>query len=105
MSKEFGAGQLDPEIADLMGIAAAGPQAKPEFPQLFQDGPAVENRKLRKSTPQDLRFQTKLEEAPKPSSGQELLKLLGEQGEQGKGARAAHPVRRHRTQTVGSAGA
>ena len=88
MSKEFGAGQLDPEIADLMGIAAAGPQAKPEFPQLFQDGPAVEKQQAEKvdTSRKTFEFQTKLEEAPKPffQDKNYYKKLLGEQGEQGK---------------------
>ena len=88
MSKEFGAGQLDPEIADLMGIAAAGPQAKPEFPQLFQDELAVEKQQAEKvdTSRKTFEFQTKLEEAPKPffQDKNYYKKLLGEQGEQGK---------------------
>jgi hypothetical protein len=88
MSKDFGSGQLDPEIADLMGIAPAGPQARPEFPQLFQDEPAIEKQPTEQvdTSRRTFEFQTKLEEASKPFFHDKnyYKKLLGEQGEHGK---------------------
>ena len=88
MSKDFGSGQLDPEIADLMGIAADKPPAGPEFTDLFQGAPAVDKQQAEKvdTTRKTFEFQTKLEEAAKPffQDKNYYKKLLGEQGEQGK---------------------
>ncbi len=71
-----------------MGIAPAAPQAKPEFTQLFQDGPAVEKQAAEQvdTSRKTFEYQTKLEEAAKPffQDKNYYKKLLGEQGEQGK---------------------
>ena len=88
MSRDRDSEQLDPEIADLMGIAPAGPQAKPELSELFQGAAPVEKQQADKidTSRKTFDFQTKLEEAPKPffQDKNYYRKLLGEQGEQGK---------------------
>ncbi len=88
MSKDFGSGQLDPEIADLMGIAAPKAEAKPEFTDLFQDAHPLEKQQAERvdTARKTFEFQTKQEEAPKPffQDKSYYKKLLGEQGEQGK---------------------
>ncbi len=88
MGKDFGSGQLDPEIAELMGIAPAEPQARPEYQQLFQHEPAVEKKPAEQvdTSRKTFEFQSKLEEAAKPFFHDKnyYKKLLGEQGEQGK---------------------
>jgi hypothetical protein len=88
MSKDFGAGPLDPEIADLMGITAPAAAAKPEFTDLFQEELSVEKQQAEKidTTRKTFEFQSKLEEAPKPYFADKnyYKKLVSETGEKGK---------------------
>ena len=88
MSMDYGSGQVDPEIADLMGIPAAQPAEKPEFSELFAGEVAVEQQDAESVdvTRKSFAVQTAFEENPKPffSDKNYYRTLLGDEGEPGK---------------------
>jgi len=88
MSKDFGSGPLDPEIADLMGISAPAAEAKPGFTELFKAELDVEKQGAEQvdTSRRTFEFQSKLEEAPKPFFADKnyYRRLLSEGGEAGK---------------------
>ena len=93
MANDFSSGQLDPDIADLMGITATTQTQKPEFSVLF-----TEEARLEQKGPDDVNLskksfdiQTKLEEKPKPyfKDKNYYKNLLADEGET---ARRAHQL-------------
>ena len=88
MSMDYGSGQVDPEIADLMGIPAAQPAEKPEFSELFAGEVTVEQQDAESVdvTRKSFEVQTAFEENSKPffSDKNYYRTLLGDEGESGK---------------------
>ncbi|UCF97819.1 MAG: hypothetical protein JSV89_22045 [Spirochaetaceae bacterium] len=88
MANDLTSGQLDPEIADLMGIQATTQTEKPEFSDLFEEEVRVD-----KKGPDDVDLtrksfdiQTAFEEKPKPYFRDKnyYKNLLADQGEIGR---------------------
>jgi hypothetical protein len=88
MSTDHESGQLDPEIADLMGIPAGTPAGKPDFSDLFSEEVDVEQQEAEAVDVSRKSFdvQTRFEENPKPffSDKNYYRTLLADEGESGK---------------------
>jgi hypothetical protein len=88
MSTDYSSGQVDPEIADLMGIPAKSPAEKPEFSALFSENVEVEQQEAETVdvTRKAFEVQTKFEEDPKPffTDKNYYRALLADEGEAGK---------------------
>jgi hypothetical protein len=88
MANEFSSGQLDPEIADLMGIQATTQAEKPEFGDLFEEEVKVDRKGLEEVdlSKKSFDIQTHFEEKPKPFFRDKnyYKNLLAEQGEIGR---------------------
>ena len=68
MANDFSSGQLDPDIADLMGITTTTQTQKPEFSVLFTEETRVEQKGPDNVdlSRKNFDIQTKLGEKPKP---------------------------------------
>jgi hypothetical protein len=88
MANEFSSGQLDPEIADLMGIQPATQTEKPDFGDLFEEEVQVDKKGLEEVDVSRKSFdvQTVFEEKPKPYFRDKnyYKNLLADQGEIGR---------------------
>jgi hypothetical protein len=88
MASDFTSGQLDPEIADLMGIQATTQAEKPEFGDLFEEEVHVEKKGPEEVDLSKKSFdvQTTFEEKPKPYFRDKnyYKNLLADQGETGR---------------------
>ena len=71
MSTEQKSGELDPEIADLMGISTESSEAAPGFTELFEEEKAVETAPQEAVDLSQKRFTpiTEIQEKPKPYFG------------------------------------
>jgi len=87
MSTDYASGQVDPEIADLMGISTSRAE-KPEFSDLFSEEVEVEQQDAEAVdvTRKSFEPQTRLEEEPKPffTDKNYYRTLLADEGESGK---------------------
>jgi hypothetical protein len=88
MANDFTSGQLDPEIADLMGIQATTRTEKPEFGDLFEEELKVDKKGLEEVdlSKKSFDIQTAFEEKPKPYFRDKnyYKNLLADQGEIGR---------------------
>ncbi len=88
MASNITSGELDPEIAQLMGIPAQTQKAKPEFSDLFAEEVQVDRKGLEEVDVSKKAFdiQTKLEGKPKPyfKDKHYYKNILAEQGEIGR---------------------
>jgi hypothetical protein len=88
MANEFTSGQLDPEIADLMGIQATTQTEKPDFGDLFEEEVKVDKKGLEEVdlSKKSFDIQTVFEEKPKPFFRDKnyYKNLLADQGEIGR---------------------
>jgi hypothetical protein len=88
MASDFSSGQLDPEIADLMGIQATTQPQEPQFGDLFEEEVKVDKKGLEEVdlTKKSFDIQTVFEEKPKPYFRDKnyYKNLLADQGEIGR---------------------
>jgi hypothetical protein len=88
MANDFTSGQLDPEIADLMGIQTTTPSQKPEFSDLFQGEVQVDKKGPEEVdlSKKHFEIQTKFEEKAKPYFRDKnyYKRLLADEGEAGR---------------------
>jgi hypothetical protein len=88
MANNFTSGQLDPEIADLMGIQAATQPQKPDFGDLFEEEVKVDKKGLEEVdlSKKSFDIQTAFEGKPKPYFRDKnyYKNLLADQGEIGR---------------------
>jgi hypothetical protein len=88
MASDFTSGQLDPEIADLMGIQATTQPQEPQFGDLFEEDVKVDKKGPEQVdlSKKSFDIQTSFEEKPKPYFRDKnyYKNLLADQGEIGR---------------------